>query len=95
MMSKIKVDLGEYTQDMYNSGYYVGLMEVTLPIYHILSKIVDEDADVIAALTAMTDIINRATEGKKERQDEIIEKLKDYKFNVQGLVIEVDEVESE
>lgn len=87
-----KINMEQYTQDVYNSGYYVGLMSIAYPIKELLAKFIEDKNDPLGVLNAIASVIQMSVEGQSELNKITLENLKQYNFNVEGLEIEVEEV---
>ena len=87
-----KINLEQYTKDIYNSGYYVGLMTVAYPIKELLVKFLEEKNDPIGVLNSIATVVQMSVEGQAELNKTTLDNLKEYNFNVEGLEIEVEEV---
>lgn len=92
-MAKKVFSLEEYSQSVYESGYYAGIMFLGLPIYHILEKYCEDgmpEDKVFAVMTQVITVLRKKTEGVIVKSEELQEILKKYDFNVEGKLFTVD-----
>lgn len=92
-MAKKVFNLEEYSQSVYESGYYAGIMFVGLPIFHVLEKYCNDgmpEDEVFTVMTQVATILRKKTEGVVTKSEELQEVLKKYDFNVEGKLFTVD-----
>lgn len=92
-MSKKVFSLEEYSNSLYESGYYAGLMMVGVPVFQVLNEFLESDKtpeDMMAALTIITDIVYKKTRGVKEKSEDLKKVLEKYDFTLEGKLFSVD-----
>lgn len=92
-MSKKVFSLEEYSNSLYESGYYAGLMMVGVPVFQVLNEFLESDKtpeDMMAALTVITDIVYKKTRGVKEKSEDLKKVLEKYDFTLEGKLFSVE-----
>lgn len=92
-MSKKVFSLEEYSNSLYESGYYAGLMMVGVPVFQVLNEFLESKKtpeDMMAALTIITDIVYKKTRGVKEKSEDLKKVLEKYDFTLEGKLFSVD-----
>lgn len=92
-MSKKVFSLEEYSNSLYESGYYAGLMMVGVPVFQVLNEFLESDKtpeDMMAALTIITDIVYKKTRGVKEKSEDLKKVLEKYDFTLEGKLFSVE-----
>lgn len=92
-MSKKVFSLEEYSNSLYESGYYAGLMMVGVPVFQVLNEFLESKKtpeDMMAALTIITDIVYKKTRGVKEKSEDLKKVLEKYDFTLEGKLFSVN-----
>lgn len=92
-MAKKVFSLEEYSNSLYESGYYTGLMMVGVPVFQVLNEFLESDKtpeEMMAALTVITDIVYKKTRGVKEKSEDLKKVLEKYDFTLEGKLFSVD-----
>lgn len=92
-MAKKVFSLEEYSNSLYESGYYAGLMMVGVPVFQVLNDFLESKKtpeDMMAALTIITDIVYKKTRGVKEKSEDLKKVLEKYDFTLEGKLFSVD-----
>lgn len=92
-MAKKVFSLEEYSNSLYESGYYAGLMMVGVPVFQVLNEFLESrktPEEMMAALTVITDIVYKKTRGVKEKSEELNKILEKYDFTLEGKLFSVD-----
>ena len=91
-MSKKVFSLEEYSNSLYESGYYAGLMMVGVPVFQVLNEFLESKKtpeEMMAALTVITDIVYKKTRGVKEKSEDLKKVLEKYDFTLEGKLFSV------
>lgn len=92
-MAKKVFSLEEYSNSLYESGYYVGLMMVGVPVFQVLNEFLESKKtpeEMMAALTVITDIVYKKTRGVKEKSEDLKKVLEKYDFTLEGKLFSVE-----
>lgn len=92
-MSKKVFSLEEYSNSLYESGYYAGLMMVGVPVFQVLNEFLESKKtpeEMMAVLTVITDIVYKKTRGVKEKSEDLKKVLEKYDFTLEGKLFSVD-----
>lgn len=76
MIQQQTINLTEYSQSMYDAGFFTGFMSVAQPIQQLLSVGLQENKDYIELLIAIANVIEKST--PKMTAKECTENLNKY-----------------